>query len=69
MLLLCLCNADHPLDQLTPQEVSRASAAVRRYAAAQGVPFTLRFNSKWHASAHMRSKHSSGIPALCMLHG
>lgn len=36
---------DHPLDQLTPQEVSRASAAVRRYAAAQGVPFTLRFNT------------------------
>lgn len=52
MLLLCLCLADHPLDQLTPQEVSRASAAVRKYAAAQGVPGTLRFNSKWHASLH-----------------
>ncbi|KAF6251268.1 copper amine oxidase [Scenedesmus sp. NREL 46B-D3] len=36
---------DHPLDQLTPAEVSRASAAVRRHAAAAGVPGSLRFNT------------------------
>lgn len=49
-LLLCLCRlvvpTDHPLDQLTPQEVSRASAVVRQHAAAQGISGTLRFNSE-----------------------
>ncbi|WIA35530.1 hypothetical protein OEZ86_003956 [Tetradesmus obliquus] len=36
---------DHPLDQLTPAEISRASAAVRRHAAAAGVTGALRFNT------------------------
>jgi hypothetical protein len=47
-LLLCVhpLPADHPLDQLTPAEVSRASAVVRAHAAAQGVAGTLRFNSE-----------------------
>lgn len=37
--------ADHPLDQLTPAEITRASAAVKRYAAAEGITGTLRFNT------------------------
>lgn len=46
----CLLSAvsssiDHPLDQLAPAEVSRASAVVRAYAAAAGVSGTLRFNT------------------------
>jgi Cu2+-containing amine oxidase len=40
-----LCPAEHPLDQLTPNEVSRASAAVRAHAAAEGLVGSLRFNT------------------------
>jgi Cu2+-containing amine oxidase len=37
---------DHPLDQLTTQEVARASAAVKRYATSvAGLQGTLRFNT------------------------
>lgn len=36
---------EHPLDQLTPAEISRASAAVRAHAAAQGIKGLLRFNT------------------------
>jgi Cu2+-containing amine oxidase len=39
------CPAEHPLDQLTPNEVSRASAAVRAHAAAEGLVGSLRFNT------------------------
>eukprot|EP00775_Hariotina_reticulata_P002821 gene2821-3114_t len=45
MCLVHLLCADHPLDQLTAVEVSRASACVRRYAAAEGITGTLRFNT------------------------
>jgi hypothetical protein len=37
-------RAEHPLDQLNPQEVTRASAACKKYAAAQGIK-QLRFNT------------------------
>jgi len=35
----------HPLDQLTPSEVARATACTRAHAAAAGVPGALRFNT------------------------
>lgn len=60
-----LLPPDHPLDQLTPQEVSRASAVVRAHAAAQGVTGTLRFNSERHAA-----QHPAVTGAVCLaLHG